>query len=357
MSKIGDSGSSHKSSSASSTQKTQKTQKSSSSKPTTKQPTVNTTKKGDHSTLSNEKGKVGSTPDFGASFGGKSLKKGAQGDNVKALQQALNERGAKLDVDGKFGADTQKAVKAFQDKQHIATDGIAGKDTFSKLQSSQPDAKTDPAAKADPAAKVDPAAKTDPGAKVDPAAKTDPGAKVDPAAKPGGGDISLPPGYGGLEKLSGELNKRDPRFNTTTPDGRSATALALAIGGTEQFGKDTKATDFFTAKGGTGNNMKGFGQFNQAYHSAKTSTPEKYTKFMGDILTGDARMPNSKSGGNHVAALSEAVKSGKIKTGDDLKAFMKQRGFGGSNWQGIDDGWGRNPGLANALVNMLKQGG
>ena len=66
-------------------------------------------------------------------------------------------------------------------------------------------------------------------------------------------------------------------------------------------------------------------------------------------------MPKEKSGGNHVQALTEAVKSGKIKTGDDLRNFMKQHKFGGSNWQGIDDGWKRNPGLANALVGMLNQ--
>ena len=141
-----------------------------------------------------------------------------------------------------------------------------------------------------------------------------------------------------------------------SPEGRSATALALAIGGTEVYGKGAKGSDFFTRKGGTGNNMLGFAQFNQKYHAGKTNTPEKYTKFLGDILHGQARMPDSKSKANHVQALTDAVSSGKIKTGQDLRNFMAQQRFGGSNWQGIDDGWSRNPGLADSLVNFLRQG-
>jgi LAS superfamily LD-carboxypeptidase LdcB len=33
---------------------------------------------------------------------------------------------------------------------------------------------------------------------------------------------------------------------------------------------------------------------------------------------------------------------------------MQSNGLGGSNWQGVDDGWGRNPGLADSLVNYLE---
>jgi len=38
------------------------------------------------------------------------LKKGMSGDAVKQLQQALNAKGAKLDVDGQFGPKTEKAL-------------------------------------------------------------------------------------------------------------------------------------------------------------------------------------------------------------------------------------------------------
>ncbi len=169
--------------------------------------------------------------------------------------------------------------------------------------------------------------------------------------------LSLPKGFKSLERLGSELAKRDPRFSLETADGRSAQALAAAIGGTEVYTRGTKATDFFTRMGGTGGRMKGFAQFNQAYHSGKTSSPARYTRAVGDILTGKASMPNGTRGSNHASALTQATQSGQIKNGKDLIRFMKQRGFGGSNWQGIDDGWSRNPGLADGLVNFLKNSG
>jgi hypothetical protein len=166
----------------------------------------------------------------------------------------------------------------------------------------------------------------------------------------------LPDGYGSLERLAGRLHALDDRFSPDTPQGRSALAMALAIGGTEVYGRNTTGTDFFTRRGGTGRNMLGFAQFNLAYHRQSTSTPEKYTRFVGDILTGTRRMPNSAPASDHVSALTDAVQAGRIQTGADLRAFMDRRGFGGSNWQGIDDGWSRNPGLADALVQFLRDG-
>lgn len=167
--------------------------------------------------------------------------------------------------------------------------------------------------------------------------------------------LRLPAGFSSLERLSGQLSRLDSRFDIKTPEGRSANALALAIGGTEVYGRGTTGTDFFTRRGGTGNNMQGFAQFNLAYHRSRINTPQKYAGFLANMLYGQTRMPNSKSQSNHVKALNEAVSSGQIRTGGDLRRFMAQRGFGGSNWQGIDDGWGRNPGLADALVNYLRQ--
>jgi hypothetical protein len=166
----------------------------------------------------------------------------------------------------------------------------------------------------------------------------------------------LPEGYGSLERLAQRLHALDGRFSPATADGRSSLALALAIGGTEVYGRHTTGTDFFSRRGGTGSNMLGFAQFNLAYHRQSTSTPEKYTRFVGDILTGKQAMPNSAPASDHASALTDAVQSGRIRTGADLRTFMDRRGFGGSNWQGIDDGWSRNPGLADALVRFLREG-
>jgi putative chitinase len=53
---------------------------------------------------------------------------GSADDAVKWLQQALNDLGAdpKLDVDGRVGPATRRAVKAFQAAAGLVADGIAG---------------------------------------------------------------------------------------------------------------------------------------------------------------------------------------------------------------------------------------
>lgn len=66
----------------------------------------------------------------------KTLKKGSSGEQVKALQILLMGRGYKLPkhgADGDYGDETVQAVKNFQKDKKITQDGIAGKDTFSKL--------------------------------------------------------------------------------------------------------------------------------------------------------------------------------------------------------------------------------
>ena len=61
---------------------------------------------------------------------------GAKGDEVKKLQQRLKDLGY-LDgkVDGQFGGGTKRAVIAFQRKNNLDTDGVAGQETLTKLYS------------------------------------------------------------------------------------------------------------------------------------------------------------------------------------------------------------------------------
>lgn len=58
---------------------------------------------------------------------------GSSGENVRKLQQALNSVGFNLDVDGKFGAKTQSAVRSYQQKNGLAVDGIVGVNTWNSL--------------------------------------------------------------------------------------------------------------------------------------------------------------------------------------------------------------------------------
>ena len=64
------------------------------------------------------------------------LKQGDKGDSVKALQVLLIGYGhscGKSGADGVFGADTYKAVKAYQKRMYTTQDGIVGKNTWSRL--------------------------------------------------------------------------------------------------------------------------------------------------------------------------------------------------------------------------------
>lgn len=61
------------------------------------------------------------------------LKIGNSGGTVTKLQEELNKRGYNLAVDGIFGENTLSAVKDFQKKQGIATDGIVGDITWGNL--------------------------------------------------------------------------------------------------------------------------------------------------------------------------------------------------------------------------------
>ena len=65
------------------------------------------------------------------------LKRGMRGEQVKLLQETLNElpAGAALDlkVDGVFGAETEKAVRQFQADHGLTVDGVVGKKTWAAL--------------------------------------------------------------------------------------------------------------------------------------------------------------------------------------------------------------------------------
>ena len=60
---------------------------------------------------------------------------GDSGKGVEQIQTALNAKGFKVVVDGKFGPATDQAVRAFQKKNGLKQDGIVGPITWAKLQS------------------------------------------------------------------------------------------------------------------------------------------------------------------------------------------------------------------------------
>ena len=64
----------------------------------------------------------------------RTLKKGAQGDDVRAMQEMLNQLSYSCGTaDGIFGAKTEAAVKSFQTANGLTADGIAGPQTLELL--------------------------------------------------------------------------------------------------------------------------------------------------------------------------------------------------------------------------------
>ncbi len=58
---------------------------------------------------------------------------GHTGDAVRVLQRLLRSNGYSIQVDGIFGALTESAVKAFQNRRSLVSDGIVGQRTWREL--------------------------------------------------------------------------------------------------------------------------------------------------------------------------------------------------------------------------------
>ena len=65
----------------------------------------------------------------------KTIRRGDRGKEVKTAQQLLNHKGYGAgSVDGIFGENTEKAVRALQKNYGITVDGIIGTDTWDSLE-------------------------------------------------------------------------------------------------------------------------------------------------------------------------------------------------------------------------------
>lgn len=78
-----------------------------------------------------------------AALGDRQLAKGSRGDEVKQLQQKLNQLGYSVgSIDGVFGNKTETAVKKFQKDRGLKVDGIVGSKTGQALQTQSGENKT-----------------------------------------------------------------------------------------------------------------------------------------------------------------------------------------------------------------------
>ena len=74
------------------------------------------------------------------SLGDRLLKRGMSGDDVEALQKRLNALGYDCGkVDGDFGANTERGVEAFQRAAGIEVDGKFGQESLKALEAREAD--------------------------------------------------------------------------------------------------------------------------------------------------------------------------------------------------------------------------
>jgi hypothetical protein len=64
---------------------------------------------------------------------GVSLRLGSKGTHVHTVQSRLRQRGWQIAVDGDFGPETDRVVRAFQTEKHLVSDGIVGPATWKAL--------------------------------------------------------------------------------------------------------------------------------------------------------------------------------------------------------------------------------
>ena len=79
---------------------------------------------------------VQAVPPAFAGYAATTLHNGSEGEDVRELQQALIDLGfLKGTADGKFGTNTENAVRAFQKKNKLTVDGLAGATTREMIRS------------------------------------------------------------------------------------------------------------------------------------------------------------------------------------------------------------------------------
>lgn len=66
-------------------------------------------------------------------YPGALLQLGDEGEDVRTVQEQLNELGEDLEADGVFGPLTEAAVRQFQEENGLDVDGIVGPDTWTAL--------------------------------------------------------------------------------------------------------------------------------------------------------------------------------------------------------------------------------
>lgn len=141
-----------------------------------------------------------------------------------------------------------------------------------------------------------------------------------------------------------------PAFAPQNPASKAALAFALTIAVTETRGI-LKPDNIYTVLGGSPKDMLGWGQIYRTVHKAKISqwsTPNGYNQLMSEWIRGKRPLPNGAKAKDFGALLAANPPT----TGAGYISWVKSQ-ISIANWQGLHDGWSRNVGFADFMVEYL----
>jgi len=164
----------------------------------------------------------------------------------------------------------------------------------------------------------------------------------------------LSPNFARLTELDSTLQKTK-QFEDVT-----ARMVALIIAAGEagpQYLKQGTNADLFSFRGGAGNNMQGFAQFNQKYFSAQTASSESYSNLLGAMLTGQVNLPSGK-GKFNPRELEKAIQDGVVQTEKQLLDYL-QKQIPIVDWHGLHESGGggkriRESGILGYALSQIK---
>jgi len=137
-------------------------------------------------------------------------------------------------------------------------------------------------------------------------------------------------GFERLSDLENFLNS-NPLF-ANNPTAR-AVALAIAAGEVgSPWLKETSNINLFRGRGGTGNAMQGFAQFNTRYFK-NIDNPVNYLDLLAKMLTGQSTLPTGQ-GRLNIKELENLIAGGQISTPQQFLAYL-QKAMPIANWEGL----------------------
>jgi tape measure domain-containing protein len=160
--------------------------------------------------------------------------------------------------------------------------------------------------------------------------------------------------YARLSDLERSL-KQNRQFATDEVATQVALIIAAGEAGSPYLRRGS-GSDLFNFRGGAGNNMQGFAQFNRKYFAGQTATPEFYKEFLGGILTGRLNLPTGR-GRFNPRDLEKAVKNGVIRTEEQLLKYLQAR-IPIMDWHGLHESGGgarriRESGVLGRALNAI----